>query len=58
MRIKEKEPTTHTEAPQVSLFARHPRSAQSMLLRWLFHEMCLESKERREQHDETPTLSF
>ncbi len=27
MHIKEKEPTTHTEAPQVGLFARHPRSA-------------------------------
>lgn len=26
MHIKEKEPTTHTEAPQVGLFARHPRS--------------------------------
>jgi len=27
MHIKEKEPTTHTEAPQARLFARHPRSA-------------------------------
>ncbi len=26
MNIKEKEPTTHTEAPQARLFARHPRS--------------------------------
>jgi plastocyanin len=27
MHSKEKEPTTHTEAPQARLFARHPRSA-------------------------------
>ena len=27
MHLKEKEPTTHTEAPQVGLFARQPRSA-------------------------------
>jgi hypothetical protein len=27
MNIKEKAPTTHTEAPQARLFARQPRSA-------------------------------